>query len=113
MNKNDNEPLHFSAESILFQLDKAWTDHAFPSLITNAHWGFGKARLSTYRSPGEWLILIELLVYYNGFGDFDVILYGYGNRLEKIGVDPYFSALAPRQSFPSSEFGLHVPPPPT
>jgi hypothetical protein len=73
-------------QAILQQWDTAQEIGHFPNFSTSSHWSFAKARLSTFRSLDEWLVIFEVLTYYNGLSDFEVGVYAYGNKLQRVGI---------------------------
>jgi hypothetical protein len=79
----------WSQESILKQWDDATRKGEFPHFASDSHWAFGKARLSAFRSDDEWLTIFELLTYYNGLADFEIIVYAFGNKLRNPGVQAF------------------------
>ena len=81
--------MHITAHQILAQLDRAWEEGNFPTMVSDGYyWLYGKARLSSYLTSQEWMIIIQLFTYDLRMADFDVKVYGYGNRLRQYGIQP-------------------------
>lgn len=81
--------MSLNAIQILNQLDRAWREGNYPTLVSDGYyWLYGKARLTSYLAPSEWLIVIQLFTYDLGIDDFDIKVYTYGNRLERYGIQP-------------------------
>ncbi len=105
-----NEQPHIIRAEILTQWDKSRREGKFPRLETDSHWGFIKARLSAFRSVDEWLTIFEVLVYWNGFGDLINQVYGFGNKLDKVGFNPQSG---PTDSNLVESDTLRIPAPPS
>ncbi len=68
------------------QILKQWEDSAkrglFPYLSTDEHGVFAGARLTTFRSNNEWLIVFELPAYIGEADTFVDRIYTYGNKVK-------------------------------
>jgi len=69
---------------ILEQWDRASRNAQFP-IFDGANWAFARARLTTFRSSREWIVLFELIVHQITMGDFNNLIYVYGNRVKQTG----------------------------
>lgn len=76
-------------QDILRQWDDGWTRATFPHLHTTSHWAYAKARLSAFRSLDEWLTIFELLAYYAGLGDYEIVVSAFGNKLQSPGFQDW------------------------
>jgi hypothetical protein len=65
----------------------------FPHLASDVHWAFGRAHLTCFRSPDEWLTVFQLLTYSSGWGDFNILVYAYGNALSHQGIQDATASL--------------------
>lgn len=92
--------------NILNVLDESQALGEFPHLGTDSHWLYGKVRCCTFRNFDEWLILLELVAYHNGIGDFINTIYAYGNKITKNGVQ---SNRNTKNALIMQNIGLHVP----
>jgi hypothetical protein len=77
--------------------DRGWKICAFPHMGTTNHWGFAKARLSAFQGADEWLTVFEILVFQPGLGNFEIIGYGFGNKLKGEPKPLHFIEAAPLQ----------------
>jgi hypothetical protein len=73
-------------DEILYQWDTCYVRGNFPQFASHETWIFARTRLSTYRSHEEWLTIFELLTYYNGLVDVDIIVFAFGNKLSLPGL---------------------------
>jgi hypothetical protein len=77
----------FDTKHILDQLDHAWREGNYPTMDSDGYyWLFGRARLTSYLTPQEWMIVIQLFTYDLGIADFNIQVYAYGNRLKQYGI---------------------------
>lgn len=109
-NSDENQDPETIKNNILSVWDTSQTLGEFPHLGTDSHWAFGRIRCCSFRSPAEWLIIMEMIVYYNGLGDFANIIYAYGNKLVKNGIQDSARFIpTSTNNYKLSEIGLHVP----
>lgn len=113
--KKTSKEKFFKTETIRTQILRVWDKSIlrgiFPHLGSDSHWTFGKIKLSAFRSPEEWLVIMETFTYYNGVGDFAKLVYASGNKLMSSGMEGYADLVhTPKvNTYNLKEMGLHVP----
>ena len=68
---------------VVNQWEKSAKQGLFPYLSTDEHGVFAGARLTTFRSNKEWLVVFELPAYVGEAGAFIDRIYAYGNKVKQ------------------------------
>jgi len=77
--------------AILKLLDKQARNHQFPTMESiEGYWHFGAAKLTSFRSDAEWLIVIDSIIYNVAQRCFDHLVYAFGNKVEEASLEDFW-----------------------